>query len=144
MIEEVDKSGIDDTVLFHRKIGGYFKRFRGGVLREWVGHPALRERLNLEERVTLAFLTVSLRWPVSFRLISSVTDDCVDISLVWRETGGSIAFIEGRYETLWIDCFYRSDSIVRRTHSALLRCQENKPYYRPIRVNTNPLLSSFL
>ncbi len=40
--------------------GGYFKRFKGGALSRWVGNPNLREAMTLEERATLAFLTVSI------------------------------------------------------------------------------------
>ncbi|GHJ86654.1 hypothetical protein NliqN6_3056 [Naganishia liquefaciens] len=56
MIEEVSKSSIDDVVLFHKKLGGYFKRFRGGTLQPWVANPDYRDKLTLEERITLTFL----------------------------------------------------------------------------------------
>ncbi|KAI5452240.1 Protein phosphatase 2C 6 [Naganishia albida] len=56
MIEEVCKSSIDDVVLFYKKLGGYFKRFRGGALQPWVQHPDYRDKLTLEERITLTFL----------------------------------------------------------------------------------------
>lgn len=38
--------------------GGYFKRFNGGALQPWVHHPDYRDRLTLEERLTLTFLQV--------------------------------------------------------------------------------------
>ncbi|KAJ9127632.1 hypothetical protein QFC24_001042 [Naganishia onofrii] len=56
MIEEVSKSSIDDVVQFHKKLGGYFKRFRGGALQPWVQHPDYRDKMTLEERITLTFL----------------------------------------------------------------------------------------
>jgi protein phosphatase PTC6 len=83
IIEEVDKKEIDEVVKFTTGIGmscrprhqnqhfflnrwdgsygvpgGYFRRFRGGALSRWVGHPDLRPAMTLEERATLAFLTV--------------------------------------------------------------------------------------
>ena len=39
--------------------GGYFKRFRGGTLQPWVANPDYRDKLTLEERITLTFLQVS-------------------------------------------------------------------------------------
>jgi hypothetical protein len=38
--------------------GGYFKRFKGGALQPWVHHPDYRDKLTLEERITLTFLQV--------------------------------------------------------------------------------------
>jgi protein phosphatase PTC6 len=48
------------------ELGGYFRRWRGGVLQRWSKNwsqsgevPAEGEKMTLEERLTLAFLKVS-------------------------------------------------------------------------------------
>jgi hypothetical protein len=54
--------------------GGYFKRFRGGALQPWVQHPDYRDKMTLEERITLTFLQVRymvpLHMPIGQDLIS--------------------------------------------------------------------------
>jgi hypothetical protein len=38
--------------------GGYFRRYQGGVLEDWLKNPSLDRPLDMESRVTLAFLQV--------------------------------------------------------------------------------------
>jgi len=38
--------------------GGYFRRYQGGILEDWLKDPSLDRPLDMESRVTLAFLQV--------------------------------------------------------------------------------------
>ena len=42
-----------------RELGGYFKRYRGGVLEPWVDGPNYDHKFDLEARATQAFFEVS-------------------------------------------------------------------------------------
>ena len=59
IFESVDKSQIPDVYAWTKEIGGYFKRFRGGVLQPWLARPPSTESLDLGTRATLAFLEAS-------------------------------------------------------------------------------------
>lgn len=64
LTEEATRSQIPDIIAFTQTHGGYFKRWRGGALQRWTKHslsePATdRSVLTMEERLTLAFLSVS-------------------------------------------------------------------------------------
>ncbi|KAF9517724.1 hypothetical protein BS47DRAFT_1430712 [Hydnum rufescens UP504] len=54
--ETVETSLVPNVVGWLKESGGYFKRFRGGVLEEWTRDPPSRRSLDLEARATLAFL----------------------------------------------------------------------------------------
>jgi protein phosphatase PTC6 len=56
--ESVDASEIGETYDWLRELGGYFRRFNGGVLRPWVEDPAGAGKMDLGARATLAFLDV--------------------------------------------------------------------------------------
>jgi protein phosphatase PTC6 len=64
LFESVHKSHIPELYAWYKEIGGYFKRFKGGVLSPWVSDPENQHELDLEARATLAFLEVGS----SFRL----------------------------------------------------------------------------
>lgn len=51
---------IPDLYLWIQEIGGYFKRFRGGVLAPWIHKPENPKPFDLEARVTTAFFEVCL------------------------------------------------------------------------------------
>ncbi|KAF8523092.1 phosphatase 2C-like domain-containing protein [Hysterangium stoloniferum] len=57
LFETVDKYHVPEVYDWVKSIGGYFKRYKGGVLAEWVtGDLSLTPPLDLESRATLAFL----------------------------------------------------------------------------------------
>ncbi|OCH96217.1 protein serine/threonine phosphatase 2C [Obba rivulosa] len=60
LFENVDKSQIPELKAWAQEIGGYFKRWRGGVLTPWIrpNSPEAKEPLDLEARATLAFFEV--------------------------------------------------------------------------------------
>lgn len=58
LFEYVEKSHIPDIYEWTKELGGYFKRFKGGVLQPWLTHPPSDRELDLEARSTLAFLEV--------------------------------------------------------------------------------------
>ena len=73
LFESVHKSHIPDLYAWTKELGGYFKRFRGGVLAPWLGKATTGTagtqlatsdlsnsgpELDLEARATMAFLEV--------------------------------------------------------------------------------------
>lgn len=56
MFESVDKEHIPELYQWARELGGYFKRFRGGVLAPWID-PSVKDTpiLDTEARATQAF-----------------------------------------------------------------------------------------
>lgn len=60
LLENVNKSQIPDVYVWATELGGYFKRFRGGVLAPWVrpNAPEATAKMDLEARATLAFFEV--------------------------------------------------------------------------------------
>ncbi|EJD04167.1 protein serine/threonine phosphatase 2C [Fomitiporia mediterranea MF3/22] len=56
LFESVDKSQIPDVFAWTKELGGYFRRFRGGVLQPWLTRPPSEQEMDLEARATLAFL----------------------------------------------------------------------------------------
>lgn len=71
IVESVTPADVPAVVDATEELGGYFRRWRGGALQRWSkwaeGSPAEagKDRLNLDERLTLAFLKVSYtlwRW----------------------------------------------------------------------------------
>lgn len=59
LFESVDKSQIPEVNRWVKSLGGYFKRYQGGVLRRWdTDGPSPSPPLDLESRATLAFLQV--------------------------------------------------------------------------------------
>lgn len=60
LFENVDKSQIPDLFVWATELGGYFKRFKGGVLAPWIrpDSPQANSKLDLEARATLAFFEV--------------------------------------------------------------------------------------
>jgi protein phosphatase PTC6 len=59
LFETADKYHVPEIYDWVKSIGGYFRRYNGGVLAEWVtGDLSLTPPLDLESRATLAFLQV--------------------------------------------------------------------------------------
>jgi protein phosphatase PTC6 len=58
LLETVDRVSITEVYRWLKSHGGYFKRFRGGVLQEWIDNPQTDSPLDLGARSTLAFLKV--------------------------------------------------------------------------------------
>ncbi|PIL33780.1 hypothetical protein GSI_04405 [Ganoderma sinense ZZ0214-1] len=60
LFEHVDKSHTPDVYAWAKELGGYFRRFNGGVLSPWIDPSAssYQEQLDLEARATLAFFEV--------------------------------------------------------------------------------------
>lgn len=56
LMETVHPSQIAEVVQALKGHGGYFRRYRGGVLEDWLKDPNLNRPLDMESRVTLAFL----------------------------------------------------------------------------------------
>ncbi|THH33537.1 hypothetical protein EUX98_g638 [Antrodiella citrinella] len=60
MFESADKSHVPDLFAWAKELGGYFKRYKGGVLAPWV-HPDSKDaeaEMDLEARATLTFFEV--------------------------------------------------------------------------------------
>ena len=60
LFETVSKTDVPEVYEWTKELGGYFKRFNGGVLSPWL-HPRGSEetpQLDLEARATLAFFEV--------------------------------------------------------------------------------------
>ncbi|KAJ6604536.1 phosphatase 2C-like domain-containing protein [Mycena vulgaris] len=57
LVESVNKSAIPELYAWIQELGGYFKRFKGGVLTPWI-KGAEGEPLDLEARMTQAFFEV--------------------------------------------------------------------------------------
>ncbi|KAJ7492734.1 phosphatase 2C-like domain-containing protein [Mycena latifolia] len=57
LVESVNKSMIPELYAWIKELGGYFKRFKGGVLAPWI-HGAEEPPLDLEARMTQAFFEV--------------------------------------------------------------------------------------
>ncbi|KAJ2920813.1 hypothetical protein H1R20_g16280, partial [Candolleomyces eurysporus] len=58
LFESSKASSIPELYDWIRSLGGYFKRFRGGVLAPWITDPPSQELLDLETRATLTFFQV--------------------------------------------------------------------------------------
>ncbi|TFK77211.1 protein serine/threonine phosphatase 2C [Pluteus cervinus] len=58
LLESVDKAAIPELFSWVKEIGGYFKRFQGGVLEPWINNAAEAGPLTLEARATQAFFEV--------------------------------------------------------------------------------------
>ncbi|KAH6916840.1 phosphatase 2C-like domain-containing protein [Coprinopsis sp. MPI-PUGE-AT-0042] len=58
LLESSKKESIPELYDWIRGLGGYFKRFRGGVLSPWVNEPPSSEPMDLEARATLTFFEV--------------------------------------------------------------------------------------
>ena len=61
LFENVHKSQIPEVYAWAKELGGYFRRFSGGVLAPWVDpeSPDYQKDLDLEARATLTFFEVS-------------------------------------------------------------------------------------
>ena len=75
LFEHVDKSHTPDVYAWAKELGGYFRRFNGGVLAPWIDPtaPSYQEELDLEARATLAFFEVSMSALATQRAFDSPT-----------------------------------------------------------------------
>ena len=60
IFESANKSQIPEVLGWAKELGGYFRRYKGGVLQPWATHPPTDRELDLEARATLAFLEVKV------------------------------------------------------------------------------------
>ena len=60
--ESADKSHVPDLYAWAKELGGYFRRYTGGVLAPWIKpeSPEAQRKLDLEARATLAFFEVRI------------------------------------------------------------------------------------
>ncbi|KAI0652159.1 protein serine/threonine phosphatase 2C [Trametes meyenii] len=60
LFENVHKSQVPELLAWTKELGGYFRRFDGGVLAPWTdpNAPEFQQELDLEARATLAFFEV--------------------------------------------------------------------------------------
>ncbi|KAI0067790.1 protein serine/threonine phosphatase 2C [Artomyces pyxidatus] len=58
LFESANKTQIPDMYAWIKELGGYFKRFNGGLLKPWVPPSFDREVMDLHARATLAFFEV--------------------------------------------------------------------------------------
>lgn len=56
--ESTTKEMIPELYDWIKSLGGYFKRFKGGVLAPWINEPVAEQPLDLTERATLTFFEV--------------------------------------------------------------------------------------
>lgn len=61
LFETVTPNLIPEAYQWIKSFGGYFRRFHGGALSEWVDNPNTSASFDLDARSTLAFLQVWLR-----------------------------------------------------------------------------------
>lgn len=61
LFEQVDPSEVPELVSKLQGVGGYFKRFKGGALVDWIKPADPPRTLDLEARATLAFLAADKR-----------------------------------------------------------------------------------
>ena len=61
LVENVHKSQAAEVYAWAKELGGYFRRFTGGVLSPWLDQNAdsYKQELDLEARATLAFFEAS-------------------------------------------------------------------------------------
>ncbi|THV07665.1 protein serine/threonine phosphatase 2C [Dendrothele bispora CBS 962.96] len=57
--ESVTPSMVPELYLWIKELGGYFKRFKGGVLAPWIHTSENQPKFDLEARATTAFLEVN-------------------------------------------------------------------------------------
>ena len=61
LLESADKSHIPEMYEYVKEIGGYFKRFKGGLLSSWINPSSGGVgEMDLQARVTLTFFEVSI------------------------------------------------------------------------------------
>ena len=72
LFESVHKSQIPEMYEWTKELGGYFKRYRGGVLQPWLRKNATNLDMDLEARATLAFLEVSTGLPELIHIQTSL------------------------------------------------------------------------
>ena len=58
LLESVDKSHIPEMYEYIKEYGGYFKRFKGGLLSPWINPFRDGGEMDLHARATLTFLQV--------------------------------------------------------------------------------------
>ncbi|KAJ7071141.1 phosphatase 2C-like domain-containing protein [Mycena amicta] len=58
LVESANKSMVPELYAWIQELGGYFKRFKGGVLAPWTKAAETAPSLDLETRLTLAFFDV--------------------------------------------------------------------------------------
>ncbi|KAL7285132.1 hypothetical protein ACG7TL_000224 [Trametes sanguinea] len=60
LFENVNKYQVPELFAWTKELGGYFRRFNGGVLAPWIDPeaPEFQQELDLEARATLAFFEV--------------------------------------------------------------------------------------
>lgn len=78
LVESVNKSMIPELYAWTQELGGYFKRFKGGVLAPWI-NGGESEPLDLEARMTLAFFDVRIR---QTNPESSLPGSCIQSRLI--------------------------------------------------------------
>ncbi|KAG8948598.1 hypothetical protein FRC04_009500 [Tulasnella sp. 424] len=61
LFEQVDPSEVPELVSGLQGVGGYFRRFKGGALVDWIKPADPPRTLDLEARATLAFLAADKR-----------------------------------------------------------------------------------
>jgi protein phosphatase PTC6 len=58
LFESVNKYQVPEIFEWAKEVGGYFKRFTGGVLAPWIPEFDGQPELDLEARATLSFFEV--------------------------------------------------------------------------------------
>ncbi|PCH33846.1 protein serine/threonine phosphatase 2C [Wolfiporia cocos MD-104 SS10] len=60
LFEHVDKSQVPEVFAWAKSLGGYFRRFHGGVLQPWIRPraPEANAKMDLEARATLSFFEI--------------------------------------------------------------------------------------
>jgi protein phosphatase PTC6 len=73
LFESVDKSQVPGVNGWVKSLGGYFKRYQGGVLRKWDSDKLPSSPpLDLESRATLAFLQVCTTCPLAVGICDDI------------------------------------------------------------------------
>lgn len=71
LLESVDKSHIPEMYEYIKEYGGYFKRFKGGLLSSWINPFRDGGEMDLHARATLTFLQVRTYSRIVIRLKGS-------------------------------------------------------------------------
>lgn len=88
-------------------------------------HPDYRDKMTLEERITLTFLQVRPPFP----LISPRSVQPEHALIQTTCTGRSTCAFPGRHPAVWLDCVRRADAVSRQPCATILCCAKDIPHH---------------
>lgn len=124
LFENVHKEQIPELYAWTKELGGYFRRFNGGVLAPWIDpdSPDFQRELDLEARATLAFFEVRAALSDSPHRTKTST------------SGGQDPLSGARSEGMWRYLLGRPFEVPRQSPLWILPSRESRAHCRPRRV----------